>query len=115
VWTGGKVVERHVDCPVAKVPALRELRNVLFNPDSVAPKDAPADGGEPPGGAPLVEVEFLEADGSRYVSSFYADGRRHEVGPDGEKDLTPATDQHLAAIRAAIDASDFAGLPEPVC
>ena len=114
LWTGGRVVERHVDCPVASVPALRDLRNVLFNPDSVPPKDASASAEDPPQGTPLAEVEFLDGD-SRYVSSFYADGRRHETGPDGDRDLTRASEEHLSAIRAAIERSDVASLPEPVC
>jgi hypothetical protein len=114
VWTGGKLVERHVDCPVAKVPALATLRNVLFNPDSIPPQDAPADEQDPPGGTPLAEVEFLQGD-TRYVSRFYADGRRDQTRPEGEKKLEDATPEHMAAIRAAIANSDFASLPEPVC
>jgi hypothetical protein len=114
VWTGGKVVERHVGCPMAQVPTLATLRNVLFNPDSIPPKDAPAAEPAPPDGTPLVEIEFLQPD-SRYVSRFYADGRRDETRPEGEKRLEDATPEHLAAIHAAIASSDFAALPEPVC
>jgi hypothetical protein len=113
VWTGERVEERHVDCPVGSVPALRNLRNVLFNPDSAPPEGARTGGADPPDDTPLVEVEFLE-DGERYVSRFYADGRRRDERPDGDREME-MSEQHLAAIRAALAGGEFARLPEPVC
>jgi hypothetical protein len=112
VWSNGKVVELEARCEIAEVPALRPLRDALFRTTAPPASGRPAEP-DPPDTTPLVAI-FFDAPKGQETLEVFADGRRIDrvAGTDKTRELS--TDQ-LAAIRAALENTDWAALPSRLC
>ena len=106
LWSRGEVVTLEADCDIGEVGALSALRDALFMPDPTAQRPSATD---PPGGTPLVSVNFGEE-----LLEVYADGRRIDRAHGRETETNVGADR-VNAIRAALAKTDWAKLPSRLC
>jgi hypothetical protein len=115
LWSRGEVVELHARCEIGDVEVLSALRDAIFMPAAppAAGRGAPS-GADPPAGTPLVRITFAAKRGDEVLDVF-ADGRRIDRTPVGGDRVRELDDDRMAAIRQALDATDWSALPARLC
>ena len=111
IWSDGAVVELEARCEIGEVPALSPLRDAIFMP--TAPSGGRAAGDDPPKDTPLVSITFAAPKGEERLEVF-ADGRRVDTTGGREREQELDADR-MAAIRAAVEQTDWAALPSRLC
>ena len=111
IWSDGAVVELEARCEIGEVPALSPLRDAIFMP--TAPPGGRAAGDDPPKDTPLVSIAFAAPKGEERLEVF-ADGRRVDTTGGREREQELDADR-MAAIRAAVEQTDWAALPSRLC
>jgi hypothetical protein len=104
-------VEKAVPCEASAVPVLRPLVGLLFS-RALGERREPA---SPFEGDPLVEISFRRDGEEVDRSTIFPDGRWLEVRDGRERERDPLDPQQLEALRRALDATDWAALPERLC
>jgi hypothetical protein len=115
LWTGEKLVALEARCEIGEVARLEALRNAIFlpNPPSSPPAGATATA-DPPAGTPLVRITFATPKGDE-VLEVHPDGRRVDRTPARGEQAQELDADRMAAIRHALEAEDWAALPERLC
>jgi hypothetical protein len=115
LWTGAGATEKLVPCEPGSVPRLQGVVAALFGSGDEAPPEGAETVELPPDDTPLAEVAFRR-DGEEFERlSVYGDGRQTQVLDGERRELDALPPERVQALRAAIAAAGWDGLPDRLC